>query len=369
MTRSASVFLLCAAALVLWYVAAAGGGFPLDDSWIHQTFGRNLALHGEWSFILGHPVAASTSPLYTVLLSIGYRLGVPYQLWTHGLGVLALASTALIGAAWAKRALPAQAFASWVVGLTLLTTWHHIWAAAAGMETLIFGALVLALLIWPWWDTPESLRGRLIWGAAFGGVAACTVLARPEGIVAVSLAGLVLLWREVITRGGARRAAPAHGPYGRAWHAMPLQVLVWILAVGVAFLLVMAPNLLLNLQLTGGLLPNTAAAKFQQHELLLTLPLLDRIQRLCTAILAGGQVMLIPGIVIYVWMGLKRATHKSPLHISLWELARWLLPLLWAGLLILIYALRLPADYQHGRYVLPALPALVMMGSGGLCLV
>ena len=50
-------------------------GFPLDDSWIHLTYARNFAEHGEWAFRLGERSAGSTSPLWTVLLSIGFLLG------------------------------------------------------------------------------------------------------------------------------------------------------------------------------------------------------------------------------------------------------------------------------------------------------
>ena len=49
-------------------------GFPLDDSWIHLTYARNLAVFGEWAFQPGKPSAGSTAPLWTALLSIGFFL-------------------------------------------------------------------------------------------------------------------------------------------------------------------------------------------------------------------------------------------------------------------------------------------------------
>ncbi len=88
--------------MVALYAAVAGGGFPLDDSWIHQTYARNLAQTGQWAFIPGVPSAASTSPLYTILLAVGYKLGAPFMLWTHSLGVAALAGTGMIGARMAR---------------------------------------------------------------------------------------------------------------------------------------------------------------------------------------------------------------------------------------------------------------------------
>src|SRR5574338_1456341 len=65
-------------------------GFPLDDSWIHQTYARNLALHGEWSFRPGIPSAGSTSPLWSALLAIGFLVGLAPLAWSYILGVLAL---------------------------------------------------------------------------------------------------------------------------------------------------------------------------------------------------------------------------------------------------------------------------------------
>jgi hypothetical protein len=51
-------------------------GFPLDDAWIHQTYARNIA-SGEWAFIPGEVSGGSTSPLWSLILSIAYLLKIP----------------------------------------------------------------------------------------------------------------------------------------------------------------------------------------------------------------------------------------------------------------------------------------------------
>ncbi len=337
-TRRDLLFLLLAAALVAVYALAAGWGFPLDDSWIHQTYGRNLALNGEWAFIPGQPSAASTSPLYTVLLAIGYFLRLPYMLWTHSLGALGLAFAAMLGSRLAERAAPDTKWIGWIAGLALLLTWHLIWAAASGMETMLFSMFTL-LLIWLAWreldELPQGASALLRRGAIFGAVTALATLSRPEGILLGGLCALVMLLAR---------------PQGNLQ-----KVIVWGIGAAIAFGIVIAPYLLLNLQLTGGLLPNTADAKFQQHAILIErFNFFERFGQLLLAILAGGQFLLLPGIFAYGYGVTSRSNWKQVLF--------YLLPLAWAFGLITLYALRLPASYQHGRYVIPALPALVLMG-------
>src|SRR5512133_1144843 len=65
-------------------------GFPLDDAWIHLTYARNLAEHGQWAFRLGERSAGSTAPLWTVLLSIGFLIGLAPYVWTYLLGWIVL---------------------------------------------------------------------------------------------------------------------------------------------------------------------------------------------------------------------------------------------------------------------------------------
>ena len=56
-------------------------GFPLDDAWIHQTYARNLGLHGVMAFSPGQPSTGSTSFAWTVLLAAGYLLKIPFFIW------------------------------------------------------------------------------------------------------------------------------------------------------------------------------------------------------------------------------------------------------------------------------------------------
>lgn len=334
LTRRDLTFLVGAGLLVLLYVQSAGAGFPLDDSWIHQTFARNLATHGEWSFIPGQPSAASTSPLYTLLLSAGYLLRVDYVLWTHALGALVLAVAASLAARLGDLLLPRLAYAGWLSGLAILFCWHLIWAAASGMETMLAAMWTLALI----WlvlrhSQPDVQPWRGLWLGCLTGLAALT---RPELILLGGLAALAIS--------------------AEAWRR-PRWLLIYGICAAFAFAMLIAPYLYFNLQVTGGLLPNTAAAKFEQHAVLLALPLSQRFGDLLLAISVGGQFLLLPGVLIFIWRSL-RGGEMQRLRASalLW---------IWPLALLLLYALRLPAAYQHGRYVMPALPALVLAGTLG----
>jgi hypothetical protein len=325
---SSAIWIAAAVALTGLYVLSAGGGFPLDDSWIHQTYGRNLGTLGEFAFYPGTPSAASTSPLYTVILAAGYALRIDYRLWTHGVGAAALAALTMI-AVWIATRLTTHRWITWAVGAALVSAWHLIWAAASGMETAVFAALALGMIGY------TGLKDRLVdtpirYGAGFGVLSGLTVLARPEGMLIAVLCGAAL----VLSNAHRRQRAVA----------------LLLIAAGVAFGLVVAPYVINNVSVTGGLLPNTAGAKRAQAAALFALPYTERLARLIIPLLAGGQVMLIPGIIAFVAKTFTR-----------WQASRWLL-IAWGGGLIALYAAYLPLDIQHGRYVIPALPALIVMG-------
>ncbi|MBE0690334.1 MAG: hypothetical protein IH587_09465, partial [Anaerolineae bacterium] len=339
--RGDTLIALMAAGLALLYIWAAGGGFPLDDSWIHQTYGRNLAQYGEWAFTPGTPSTASTSPLYTVLLAAGYRLGIPFAMWTHGLGIICLILTGILGARMATRLLPDQRNIGLYTGLALVTEWHLLWAAAAGMETIVFSMLTL-VLIWLAWRELDPTKGcprsYVLRGAIFGVIAGLATLARPEGVLLVGMIGLTLL----IVRSGMTWA----------------NIVVWGTAAVITFGIVLAPYLSFNLQLMGGLLPNTAASKRADLVLLFNAPYFSRVVDMIVPLTASGLLLLIPGAVVFA------ADHGRSLRDDRKALL-YFLPLAWSAALILLYAAYLPAYFQHGRYVIPSVPAFVVGGVVG----
>ncbi len=338
------VLIAGAALLLVLLFAGSTSGFPLDDSWIHQVYGRNLGLLGQWAFLPGQPSAASTSPLYTVLLALGYRLGIAYPVWTHGIGFAALALAGLLGARLAERMLPHRRRIGVIAGLALVATWHLIWAAASGMETMLFGALTLLVMLLAWQQAQprvyllpnQARRAALRRGMIFGAVSALIFLTRPEGAMLAGIAALAV------------------------FIANPREIAFWIAGSALGFAVVYAPYALLMLSIGEGLIPATAAAKQAQHAPLLALPLTTRLVQMTLPVLAGGQIVFIFGAAAYVM----RALRTQPRH----ELLLVLMPLVWGVSLIVLYALRLPADYQHGRYVIPALPAFVATGTVGTVL-
>ncbi len=338
-----ALLLLVALALTALYVLAAGGNFPLDDSWIHQTYARNLAQTGQWAFVPDVPSAASTSPLYTVVLTIGYWLNIPFRLWTHGLGALMLGFTGMLGLRLAEEFAPNVKRIGLITGLALIFTWHLIWAAASGMETPIFAMFTLLLLwlasqqvgdggaghVFPRQDnSPQTLLSAVIFGVA----AALTTLTRAEGVLLVGLLGVALL----VIRTSAR-------------------TLVWGAVAGIAFVIVLAPYLAFNYGVTGGLLPNTAAAKRMDALPLFNESLLWRLGDLLTPLAAGGQLLLVPGMIAYA-VGVVRRIRQD----RRWIMA--LIPIGWGVALIILYAVWLPLNIQHARYLIPALPSLVLAG-------
>jgi len=299
-------------------------GFPLDDAWIHQTYARNLALRGEWAFIPGQPSGGSTSPLWSLLLAIGYLLGLAPYAWTFLLGALTLWALAILGEWLVRSRLPEYRPRLPWVGMALAAEWHLVWAAASGMETLLQALLVTLVL------------GLLMNGTrrylALGLLAGLDVWVRPDGLTLLAPIGLVILLCE------------------RSCTARLSQLLKLALGFGALF----APYLLFNLRFAHTPWPTTFYAKQAEYSILLDQPLWQRLANQGVLPLVGVGAVLLPGVVGLAWLFVRNRSWNGLAGMG------WLLGYL------TIYAVRLPVTYQHGRYAMPAMPIFFLWGLIGL---
>lgn len=288
-------------------------GFPLDDSWIHQTYARNLARSGEWAFLPGQASGGSTSPLWTMILSIGYLIHISPYGWTFGMGILILWGVAYLAEVIVRSQVASYRSTFPWVGCLMVFEWHLTWAASSGMETLLFSAVVMWVLFSLIEENPKYFKIGILIGVG--------IWLRPDGLTLLGPACFVgLLDKSPITR--------------------KLNNIVRILlGFGVLFSL----YLLFTLALTGTPWPTTFYAKQAEYVSLLDLLFVERIGRLSVQLIIGVGSILLPGYIL---------TMVEAIRKQMWG---FLAGLLWLLGMLGLYAWRLPVIYQHGRYVIPCM--------------
>ena len=326
-------------------------GFPIDDAWIHLQFARNLSQHGAWTYFPGdQSVSGSTSPLYTMAVALGFLLTDNEKVLSYLLGLLFHLGFLAALAAWAYRRLGNSVW--WAVTAVLLVALDGRVGilAVSGMETGLF-LCVVALAFYA-----RAAARPLLCGAALG---AC-IWIRPDGMILVlAMAMDVLLERlwvkkdtnsEEQTTGHAQRteedeskdSAPA---WRKSWLAALLPLALLLLAYG-----------LFNLVVGGTLLPNTFAAKTAYYRVM-------------------DPWMFVKGDM-FGYLTANAGWIVTPLALVAMAAAGWRLlgrrraPLsseaAWVFGLLLAYVLFLPFAHRFHRYLIPTLPALVVLGLGGL---
>jgi hypothetical protein len=329
-------------------------GFPLDDAWIHQTYARNLVQYGQWSFIPGQPSAGSTAPLWSVMLAMGHLLGLGPYIWTFFLGWLTLWAISIVGYYGFRILSPGHANWGLWAALGLALEWHLVWAGASGMETLLFALVILIALVWQAGimsgedenrDPTEGIAPDSVFQASslptfhfsrswlgLGALVGLSVWLRPDGVTLLGPVGFVLImgaqdWRDKLR-------------------------IALVFALG--FLVLATPYLVFNRALAGSWWPNTFYAKQAEYAILRRLPFWRRYLNEFILPLVGAGLLLLPGFIFALYQAMRQRSWAI-LAAGLWFLG-------YAGM----YAWRLPVTYQHGRYLIPAMPVFFLIGSLGM---
>lgn len=301
-------------------------GFPLDDAWIHQTYARNLADLGEWSFVPGITSAGSTAPLWTAILTLFHLVtkDTPFGL-TYLMGAIGLWLVACFAELIFRRSFPAYRSNFPPAGVLLVLEWHLVWAGASGMETLLFAALILAFFC-----LFQNTNSRYRYGLA-GLIIGIGVWVRPDALTLLGpLVFIVFLqkskWNIRLKEIGGSLAAAA----------LPLAV-----------------YLIFNYLLSGQIWPNTFYAKQTEYASMREIPFLIRYGKIISLPLIGTGALLLPGFFYKTYQSIRTGN------------VYWLAAILWWLGYSLVYALRLPVTYQHGRYLIPAMPFFWVIGLVG----
>jgi len=303
-------------------------GFPLDDSWIHFQFARNVAEGHGFAYNAGIPVSGSTAPLWTLVLAGLFKAAGVYPAWAKAAG-----AAATLGAAWLARRLALAWTGDTVLGLTaaLVTAWSApmVWGALSGMEVALAALLVTAALA-------AHAAGRVPIAAALVGLA---VLARPESVILIPL----------------------------LWLAGPLTARRTAIVLGLPSV-ILFPWVAFNVRTSGTPLPATAAAKIEgglvgllsgARESAATIFLSRpwQFEREWIAWLASVNVLLPVLLLPGLWVLWRRGGRA-------WALPASILLLHPLGMALLA-PYRGPA-FQEGRYSIQLLPLAIVVAVSAL---
>lgn len=313
------------------YYSNQGFGFPLDDPWIHLQFARNVAEHGSFSYYKNEmPTSGSTAPLYTLLAAAGFLVTHHEMILSYILGVLAY----LVAIAYFFR-LAERMFAGAILpalaGTVLFALEPRLhWVALSGMETTLFIALVLATV--HYYQSRKSIGLGIV-----GGLLLWT---RPEAVILYAAMAADWGFRLIAASGAERKAL---------WTESS-----WLLQGGAIACVLGLGYAGFNLALSGSILPNTYAAKLAYYGGTGTdfptavFRWLTSGHIVIVSVLAGGGVL----------RTLLQAARRQP--------PDTLIPLLFSVGLFTAYWMKLPYLYQNGRYMMPILPFVILLGLSGL---
>ncbi|MBW8011166.1 MAG: hypothetical protein FVQ83_07995 [Chloroflexi bacterium] len=309
-----------------------GIGFPLDDSWIHQTYARNLARAGEWAFFPGQPSAGSTSPIWAAILSIGHALRLGPFVWTFLLGWGILWALSVAGMYTFNLVTPSRPIWGIWAGVLLVLEWHLVWAAGSGMETLLFALIIISVIAWflKIHSEPEEITPK-VW-MRLGLLIGLSLWVRPEGVTLLAMVGASVFFLKI------------------GWQA---RFKIWF-EMALGFVLLVGPYLVFNQTLAGDWWPNTFYAKQAEYAILRTQPLWLRYLEQLSLPLVGVGALLLPGFIKSILLVL-RSRNWPVLLATIWVMGH-----------LGLYALRLPVTYQHGRYIIPIMPVFFMLGLSGM---
>jgi hypothetical protein len=309
-------------------------GFPLDDSWIHLQFARNLAAGEGLSYNPGELVTGSTAPLWTATLSLVFLLPGSPPVWAKLLGIALYLAIAPATYRFARDLRIGRGLATLAAALTVSTSWV-VWSALSSMEIPLF--TVLSLVGMSLHVRERGGSGDVPYSVVVLSLAA---LARPEGLLLVGAAAADRLLAAFVR--------PQAGDLRRSLRRLAL----WLALAA----LILLPTMVFYRVVGGSFLPTTYSAK--GADLQRWLPSLAYLRGVVGVFFPVQPVMTLLAGAGVVVLGARVGTREDV----------GLLPAMWLLGVPLAYSLISPLGHlavmgNFGRYYFPLFPVVIVLGT------
>lgn len=305
-------------------ITSRGGlGFPLDDTWIHLRFAENF-WHGHFfQFNIGEPTPGTTSPLWVILLSIGFIFSSTPIIYSILLNSLFFLLTCF-GIYNLSLRLGLNENTSLFITVLVLLCGRMDWCSVSGMEVTLFCFLTIWVVMMHLKEI-ELKKINILTGLLLG-LATAT---RPEGYLFAPIYYLItiLIFRKVLK-----------GNFGK----LILSVLIYILLV--------IPYPIFSYIYADSFLPNTYRGL---HAGFRFLPDIVYLRETGKLFFKDNLIILILWITSSLYFFIQLIRKKSE--------TKYLFINLWIILLPAVSSILIPNWRHYGRYLIPLIPFIYLI--------
>jgi hypothetical protein len=308
--------------------------FPLDDSWIHLTFARNLVEYGSFSYYKNQlATSGSTSPVYTLLLSVLYLFSKNEFIISYILGIIFLALTVFTLFHLLKVHFHKAMWLAVIAALLAALQPRLNLISVSGMETTMFICLLVVSLY------NYKRKNYVLLGVSLGLLLWC----RPDGLIMWVAIIVDHVFSQIFVSNKGKKPV----------NAISLKELYkpFIIALGFA-----AVYVAFNYMLSGSPFPNTFRSKLAtyQHNSRSIFLNQDVIKDFTSS---EFVIIWIPFLISCIII-LRDLIKKQYNGFSIY--------LIFISGFIFTYWWLLPFSFSYGRYLLPVIPFYIVLSVYGI---
>jgi tetratricopeptide (TPR) repeat protein len=311
-------------------------GFPLDDPWIHLTFAKNLIEYGSFSYYRNEIITSgSTSPIYTILLSIFYFISKNEYIISYILGIgFWSASVWLITKLFNLHFGQSKLLTLSTLLLIAIQPKLNL-ISVSGMETTMFIFFMVGSIYY------YKNFNKWLLGLFLG----LSIWCRPDGTVLL----LAILIDFFLMN---KFSSENHDRHVRD-QILKKKDFLFSLGVGIGLILI---YFIFNYSLSGSILPNTYKAKLEYYQNSLRENFIknDVVGYFTTLEFIAIVIPFLLAAVVMI-VNLLKKKHDDYLVYLIFILG-----------LVAAYYIQLPFAHRFGRYLMPIIPFYFLISIYGL---